>query len=146
MTLLLVIVGALVITTVIIHLFLLKALSRLIHRLHRHPVLGMGIAMVAAILGHLFEIFIFALALYWMVGKPEFGSLSSENTVDKLHDYFYYSAITYTSLGFGDITPSGPLRLMAAVEALTGLVLIAWTASFAFLAMQKVWDQPLSPQ
>ncbi|MEK6247015.1 MAG: potassium channel family protein [Planctomycetales bacterium] len=143
MTLLLVIVGALVITTVIIHLFLLKSLSRLVHCLRRHPVLGMGIAMVAAILGHLFEIFIFALALYWMAGRQEFGSLGGDNAVEKLHDYFYYSAVTYTSLGFGDITPVGPMRLMAAIEALTGLVLIAWTASFAFLAMQKVWDQPL---
>ena len=31
------------------------------------------------------------------------------------------------------------LRLLAAVEALTGLVLIAWTASFAFLLMQRLW-------
>ena len=40
---------------------------------------------------------------------------------------YYYSATTYTGLGFGDITPTSTLRLFTAIEALTGLVLIAWT-------------------
>ncbi len=34
---------------------------------------------------------------------------------------------------------AGDIRLLAGVEALTGLVLIAWTASFAFLQMQRFW-------
>jgi hypothetical protein len=54
-------------------------------------------------------------------------------------DNFYYSAVTYTALGFGDITPTGAMRLFTAIEALTGLVLIAWTASSLFLAMHKYW-------
>jgi len=52
---------------------------------------------------------------------------------------YYYSAVTFTSLGFGDLTPTGHLRLLAAVEVLTGVVLIAWTASFLFLVMQRSW-------
>ncbi|MFL6662236.1 MAG: potassium channel family protein, partial [Rhizobacter sp.] len=52
----------------------------------------------------------------------------------------YFSAETYTSLGFGDITPVGPIRLLAGVEALNGLLLIGWSASFAYIAMERYWS------
>ena len=42
-------------------------------------------------------------------------------------------------MGFGDITPEGPLRLLVGTEALVGLVLITWSASFSFIAMQYYW-------
>jgi hypothetical protein len=75
-----------------------------------------------------------------MATDGRFGSLTGD-VQHGMRDYFYYSAITYTSLGFGDVAPQGSLRLLAAVEAITGLVLIAWTASFAFLAMQNLWEK-----
>jgi len=40
--------------------------------------------------------------------------------------------------------PSGPLRFMAGMEALTGLVLIGWTASFMYLQMRRVWKRERS--
>ena len=46
-----------------------------------------------------------------------------------------------TSLGFGDVVPTENQRVIAAVEAFTGLVLITWTASFAFLAVQRLWGK-----
>jgi hypothetical protein len=55
-----------------------------------------------------------------------------------LNEFFYYSAVTYTTLGFGDITPLGHLRILTTVESLAGLILIAWTASIIFLAMQRI--------
>ncbi len=33
----------------------------------------------------------------------------------------YFSVVTYTTLGYGDITPVGPCRYFAAFEALLGL-------------------------
>ena len=52
----------------------------------------------------------------------------------------YFSAETYTSLGFGDVTPLGPIRLLAGVEALNGLLLIGWSASYTFIAMERFWQ------
>jgi hypothetical protein len=52
----------------------------------------------------------------------------------------YFSAETYTSLGFGDVTPSGHMRLLIGLEALNGLLLIAWSASFAYLSMERFWN------
>ena len=56
-------------------------------------------------------------------------------------DYVYFSALTNTTVGFGDFVPSGPVRFLAGMEALTGLVLITWSASFTFLEMQRYWDR-----
>ena len=50
-----------------------------------------------------------------------------------------FSLVTYTSLAYGDIAPLGPARLLAGIEALIGLGLIAWSASFTYLEMQRHW-------
>ena len=55
-------------------------------------------------------------------------------------DYLYFSAVIYTSLGIGDIVPVGHLRFLVGVEALNGLLLIAWSASFLFATMNRLWD------
>lgn len=57
-----------------------------------------------------------------------------------LRPIFNFSAETYTTIGLGDIYPLGPLRLITGIEALNGLLLIGWSASFTYLAMQKFWD------
>jgi hypothetical protein len=58
---------------------------------------------------------------------------------NSLMDCSYFSFTNYTSLGFGDIHPTGDIRFLAGLEALTGLVLIGWTSSFMFIEMQKLW-------
>ena len=58
------------------------------------------------------------------------------------HLFFPYAEFTTADLG--DIVPTGPLRLLAGVEALTGFVLITRTASYLYLEMTRVWGiQPL---
>ena len=44
-----------------------------------------------------------------------------------------------TTLGIGDLVPRGALRAVTVAEAIAGLVFIAWSASFAFLQMQRAW-------
>ena len=58
-----------------------------------------------------------------------------------LADEAYFSAETYTSLGFGDVVPNGSLRLLAGIEALNGLLMIGWSASFLFIEMQRHWTK-----
>jgi hypothetical protein len=120
---------ACVLLSVALHLGLLLSLDRLIapriRTLHRATV---GVIVLMAILGHLLEIAVFA-AGYALLAPRDDGTGS---------DVWYHSAAAYTSLG--DSQPAtAEWRLMTAVEALTGLVLITWTASFTFLVMQKNW-------
>lgn len=56
-----------------------------------------------------------------------------------LIDFMYFSAISYTSLGLGDIYPVGGMRLLTGVEALVGLLMIGWSASCSYLQMERLW-------
>lgn len=129
----------LVFITVLIHYEALSLLSkfakvRLPHRFR------MILNVFGALCAHSIEIFVFAFAYYFMSKNSEFGYLGGEFNGSML-DCSYYSFVTYTSLGLGDIAPFGYLRFVTGLEALTGLVMISWTASFLFLEMQKLWDR-----
>lgn len=91
---------------------------------------------------HLFEVLIYAVAImaHEVAG---FGRLAGEvgHSASLFADHFYFSIASYTTLGIGDIQPLGSLRLISGVEALNGLILVAWSASFTYLAMEKFWGE-----
>jgi hypothetical protein len=94
--------------------------------------------MVLAAIGvHLVEIALFAVGMAVLSELNFCGQVRGPGET-AWRDYFYFSAFTYTSLG-GHHTVTGDLRMLLAVESLTGLVLITWTASFFFLIMQRFW-------
>ena len=51
--------------------------------------------------------------------------------------FMYFSSETCTTLGFGDIYPTGSLRLICGFESLAGLLMVSWTASFTYLEMRR---------
>ena len=59
-------------------------------------------------------------------------------------DAIYLSAETFSTVGFGDLAPSGAIRFLCGTEALTGFILITWSASFLFLEMQQFWRKEVS--
>lgn len=96
------------------------------------------VSVFVVILAHVLEVFIFAASYYFFILDGGFGSL--EGSFDgSFRDSVYFSFITYTSLGIGDIIPYGNLRFLVGLEALSGLVLITWSASFLYIEMQKFW-------
>ena len=97
------------------------------------------VVIFGAFAAHFLEIGVYGGALYVLVQYLGVGSLSGSMRFS-FENCLYFSAETYTSLGFGDITPAGPLRLLAGVEALNGLLLIGWSASFAYIAMERYWN------
>ncbi|MFV8782190.1 ion channel [Microbulbifer sp. SA54] len=132
--------GFLVAFAVLIHHEVLNSLFFLGHKLKVRRNLGVLIGVFGALVGHVVEIWMFAFGYYFMYNSPYFGTLTG-NFSGTLIDCAYFSFTTYTSLGFGDVEPHGALRFTAGLEALTGLVLITWTASFLFLKMQRYWRQ-----
>jgi hypothetical protein len=51
-----------------------------------------------------------------------FGLNSNGADVSAPEDFLYFSIITWTTVGYGDITPSAQARMFAATEALSGYV------------------------
>ncbi|OGS49898.1 MAG: hypothetical protein A3J40_12175 [Erythrobacter sp. RIFCSPHIGHO2_12_FULL_63_10] len=101
----------------------------------------MMMIMAVIFLAHLLEIILFAI-VYWLMTVTGLGELSGNHT-STAADFFYFSIATYTTLGIGDIMPEGAIRLVAGVESLAGLLLIAWSASFTYLAMERLWTDDL---
>ncbi len=103
---------------------------------------------------HLFEIALYAAAYRLAVETLGIGSLHLNPLagfpLSGFMEYLYYSAVVYTSLGLGDVYPTGHVRFLSAVEVLNGLLLIAWSGSFTFLAMGRLWPwqgcSPVNPQ
>ena len=88
---------------------------------------------------HMAEIGIYALAYYLSINHLEIDSLVGVVS-DTPMVIFYYSGVVYTSLGFGDIYPAGHIRFITQVEALNGLMLITWSASFTYLQMKPAFE------
>ena len=133
----------LVAIAIMIHYEMLYRLSRLMPTLvikHRYRLV---VGIFGALMAHITEIWMFALGYYFLVRFTSLGSLVAFDSGDSIHDLMdclYYSFITYTTLGFGDLIPTGSLRFLTGLESLTGLVLITWTASFMYFEMKKYWD------
>lgn len=115
--------------------YLDKTLKRLTHIKPRLKVL-IGVAVI--FLTHVIEIWIFGLGFFLFLQIEGMGQLVG-STGNLFLDCVYFSFITYTTLGYGDLVAQGVVRYLTGVEALTGLILITWSASFLFMEMQRHW-------
>ncbi len=53
----------------------------------------------------------------------------------------YFSLVTFTTLGYGDITISSEHRILAGFEAINGILLIGWSTAFMFSVVQHIWKR-----
>lgn len=124
-------------TCVLIHYEGLNWLSQRLPRVHlQRPSLIVAIFAIFAL--HIAEIWAFGLAYTALLRWPETGHMMGLGDNSWL-DNVYFSAVVYTTVGFGDIAPRGPIRFMTGTEALTGFVLLGWSASFTYLQMERRW-------
>lgn len=124
--------------SVVLHYEALERLTRWMPGLKAPPRLRVLFLIFGILTVHTAEIWIFGSGIYLAAQYPSFGSIGGVSTL-RLLDAVYLSTTTYTTVGYGDLTPHGPLRLIMGSEALTGFVLITWSASFTYLEMQRFW-------
>ncbi|MBU2954973.1 ion channel [Marinobacter sp. F3R08] len=124
--------------TVLIHHEALILLSRLLSKMRQNHEFRLLVSVFGILAIHTFQVLIFATAFYVMHHTDGWGELSG-NFNGTLLDCFYFSFTTFTTVGYGDIVGFGILRLLTGIEALAGLVLITWSASFLFVEMQRFW-------
>ena len=129
----------LVILSTFTHYEVLRLLSVYVPRIRIRPRARLLVVLFATFSGHLLEISFYALAYFFLKDHFDLGTFGGK-FVDNFPSDLYFSAETYTTIGLGDIYPLGPLRLITGIEALNGLLLIGWSASFTYLAMQKFWN------
>lgn len=140
----------LVMLCVLVHyegLTLLDRLARVERRFIRTPRRRIVLVMLGVMLLHIGEIWLFAGVYGLLEGAPDIFAgglkvLDAGVPVGGWFHYVYFSSVVYTTVGFGEIVPVGSVfRLLSASESLLGLVLIAWSASFTYLQMQRLWGK-----
>jgi len=123
----------------LLHYEVLHLLFRRSHELKHVPRFRVVVVFGALMSAHLVEIWIFAFGYWLLCTRPELGRI--EGPVHHILDYVYFSSVTYSTIGFGDIVPVGPVRFIAATEAISGLFMITWSASFLFGQMHDFWSE-----
>lgn len=91
------------------------------------------------VLGRAFMFQVFAIASYALCyfSDKVFGV-----KFESYWDALYFSAITWATVGYGDIVPVGGARLLASLEALTGLSTIPVLASVVWLYCEnRLWSK-----
>lgn len=125
---------------VLIHYEILRLLSVVIPRLSVSYRLRVLCGVLGALTAHVVETWVFGFGYYFVETYTDVGGFSGVHN-GSLLDSVYFSFSAYTSLGFGDIVPVGDIRFTAGLEALVGLVLITWSASFLYLEMTQYWKE-----
>ena len=82
-----------------------------------------------------FEAIIWGFLYFLLPGITEFETLEKA---------IYFSLVTFTTLGYGEITISSSNRLLAGFEAMNGILLLGWSTSMMFTVTQFIWKNSLN--
>jgi hypothetical protein len=118
--------------TVTIHAVGISLLLRALMRSHAITIPGFWPATWLVIgltswllLIHLAEISVWGLCYFWL------GCFSD---VESAH---YFSGVTYTTVGYGDLVLPKPWRVLAPMEALTGILMCALSTGLFFAVVSR---------
>ena len=78
------------------------------------------------ILIHLVEISVWGLFYFWKGFLPDAESA------------FYFSGVTYATIGYGDLVLSGPWRMLGPIEGLTGILMCGLSTGIFFAMINRI--------
>jgi voltage-gated potassium channel Kch len=88
---------------------------------------------VLCVFAHLAEIAVWSVFYVW------------QDVMPNLEIAAYFSAVTYATIGYGDIVPPPQWRLLASMEGLTGILMCAWSGGFIFAVVMRLRENALPP-
>lgn len=101
-----------------------------------HPTLWMLVYLVLFLtLLHASQCTLWAVAYYF---NPYITDLSS------FEQAIYFSLITFTTIGYGDVIINSEWRILAGLEAVNGIMLIGWSTAMIFSFLQILYRQSLN--
>jgi Ion channel len=127
-------VGAVVSTcNIVIHAVITTAVVRVARmtgaRNTWHPWLLLIVVMIAAVsvlmIAHISEVLVWSLAYAIL------------NVASADADLVYFAFVNYTTLGYGDIIPIEPWRLLGPMTAMNGVLLFGWSTAAIFEVLRR---------
>jgi hypothetical protein len=58
-----------------------------------------------------------------------------------LETAFYFSMVTFTTLGYGDVVLTGQWRMLASIQAANGVIIFGWTTALIFYFIQNIYQK-----
>lgn len=109
-------------------------------KLRNRPHIALNLFMLVIFATHTLCVWSYGALYYVLEHIFHFGSLGGIGAETRSFiSYIYFSATTYTTVGYGDTFPQGPFRMIAGVEAINGLILIGWSVTLTYFAMERLW-------
>ena len=90
-------------------------------------------AVVPLFLGHFAQVGLWAGFLVWLGALPVYS------------DAFYFSLVTFATLGYGDIVLTPDYRIFGALGATCGSLMLGWSTALIFAAISRGLDRPPGP-
>ena len=109
--------------------FIIKRKSKLTHKIYSIRTLWLSVYISLLLLASIFESLIWALTYMY---KGAFSSLT---------DALYFSIVTFTTLGYGDIVLNEQWRLLASIQAAGGIIIFGWSTAIIVAVVQKLFFQ-----
>lgn len=107
-------------------------LSRSLWHLHpRHPLLPIARPMVVSCIVLLMFLLSVFEVLAWAVSYRLLG------VFPELEPAMYFSMVTYTTLGYGDVVLNEQWRLLASFQAANGIIIFGWTTAVVLAVVQR---------
>ena len=97
------------------------------HRMSLFTMFGLIVRIVFGLLMlHLLQILVWSACYHWSGCLPDFETC------------FYYSATSYSTVGYGDVVPEGNWRIVGAIEAVTGILMFGWSTGVLFSVVNRM--------
>lgn len=61
--------------------------------------------------------------------------------INNLPDALYFSTVTYTTVGYGDITLDSSFRMLSGIESANGFLLFGWTTAFILEVISQLYKR-----
>ncbi|KGM87438.1 Ion channel [Roseovarius mucosus DSM 17069] len=99
-------------------------------RLPRRPVTK-ALAVIAVVMW--FFLSICAQCWFWAMLLIGLGAIGG------IEEALYFTTVTFTTLGYGDVVLGPDWRLLGAFAATNGTIIVGWTTAMIFVAVQRVY-------
>lgn len=88
-----------------------------------------GTTACVLLIVHILEVLLWAIAYY---------SLPAITELKDFQDSVYFSMVTFTSLGYGDIVISSKWKLLSGIQAMAGMLVFGWSSALLFAVLVDV--------
>jgi voltage-gated potassium channel Kch len=125
-----------IIATTVVHAVCMAAVLAMVRKTHADRWGRANPWTRLSVIGALVVVMFFASlieAALWAVAYLATGAISG------LEEAMYFSMVTFTTLGYGDVVVHGEWRMLASFEAANGIIMFGWTTALIVAGVHHLY-------